>query len=265
MIYASRHYYVDVAGATSKTVVCEKCGSTFHYEVERTGRGEGQSPFFLDNAGSEERARREAEQSLRGRLERAVEPVPCPDCDWLQTEMVTELRRRSHRGLLWIGIAVPAVLAVILWMTVFLGTDFFKQDLSSENKRLAASLAGALVTSVLLGLGSRWRLVRRIDPNRRWRPPAFANTTRDNRKADSSPLPYAEPDIPGHRGQRPAALLPAILLGSGLVCWLIAVGGMVASFHVVDDRVTAPLVVGGLVAGFLPVFIGMKALRARGY
>src|SRR5436189_1879758 len=103
-LYFGKNYTAAVSGTSVKQVHCEQCGCDYFYRMVRRGEGRGTSPYYLDNKGAQRRAERNAQRKLEKLLRKGIDPVPCPDCGWFQRDMVREVRRRSQRWLLVIGI-----------------------------------------------------------------------------------------------------------------------------------------------------------------
>jgi hypothetical protein len=96
-------YTSTMSGSVFKLVACEQCGVEYVYELKRTAIGEGKSLLFLDNQGAEDRAAFRAEESLRRKLERGIDLVPCPACGWYQQHMIPKARREHYRWMLITG------------------------------------------------------------------------------------------------------------------------------------------------------------------
>src|SRR5438874_2630964 len=97
--YFGKEFTAAATGSIVRDVTCEKCGCAYHYRLVRRGEGHGHSPYHLNNRGAERRAHDRAQRRLAKMLARDVDPVPCPDCGWIQQEMVHEVRRRRLRWL----------------------------------------------------------------------------------------------------------------------------------------------------------------------
>ena len=79
-------YVASATAAVRRRVVCEKCGYRYAYDMIRKrtiGRLHGGT------------ARQDAQKMLAESIKKGVEPVPFPDCGWLQANMVAEVSRRS--------------------------------------------------------------------------------------------------------------------------------------------------------------------------
>lgn len=113
VFYVGRRYTATVRGSRTKHVTCEGCGHRYQYQVESEGSGTGESAYFLNNEGAQQRARERAQASLDSRLERAREAVACPRCGLFQAYMVALLRQRRFG---WLN--------VIGWVVLVLGALF---------------------------------------------------------------------------------------------------------------------------------------------
>ena len=92
-------------------VKCEHCGFTFAYLTQKEASGQGRSVLWLDESGAKDRARQEAVSRIEEALAATVDPVPCPQCNRLQSPMVAALRG-SRRGTGWLC----GVLLAIVWL-----------------------------------------------------------------------------------------------------------------------------------------------------
>jgi hypothetical protein len=160
--YANK-YTVTLSGTTLKKVHCESCHAEYLYQMKRTARGSGTSLLFLDNQGAKERASQDAENNLRGMLEREIEPVPCPICGCFQATMVPMVQR-EHRVLLrYSGIVLLVIAIVALWISFVEGplrnvTITWWQTTSAMVAVACAAVgAGLVIIKVVLS--------RRYDPN----------------------------------------------------------------------------------------------------
>jgi hypothetical protein len=140
-------------GKAYKNRLCECCNAEFFYLVEREAIGSGSSLLFLDNQGARDRAAANAEKSLQAVLDKAFEIVHCPQCGWLQKEMVAAERKKRFK---WC-INTSLVFSMILLMySLYLFGMHSKNSYLVFLSALASALAG-------LGLGIFWRI--KHDPN----------------------------------------------------------------------------------------------------
>ncbi len=111
-MYVGKEIAVNVTGKRLKPVACEKCASSFFYELTRVGVGKASSPFFLAQGWARKRAEKSARRNLDKRLAREAEMVPCPKCHWVNQDLIEMYRRRQYRGG-WMLIALLIVAGVI--------------------------------------------------------------------------------------------------------------------------------------------------------
>ena len=97
-------YHCEVSGGTYKFVECEACQQKYVYRMVRKAKGQGDSLYFLDNAGAQNRAKSKANADLKKALANDCDPVPCPQCGAYQDDMVQKLRREYRMWMYWVGI-----------------------------------------------------------------------------------------------------------------------------------------------------------------
>jgi hypothetical protein len=148
-----------------KQVRCEQCDYEYEYELIRRAKGEAFSPFNLLNDRARRAAERRADRKLERLLATGTDSAPCPECGWLQRDMVRELRRRSTSRLAILSWLVPCIFAMS-------GTALFAAVtarssgpvLSEVRLTITALLAAAAISgAMLMAITSHAR--RRIDPN----------------------------------------------------------------------------------------------------
>ena len=165
IIAYQRTYRSAQTGSAVKNVHCEQCGKHYSYEVVRRAMGSGSSPFLLCNSAAKSWAQKAAGRKLAAALARAIDPVPCPDCGWFQSNMVAEMRRRGHRWILWIGwgLAGTCWFCALLWFIVAMHT--MSRGIEHSQAVLAAALAGIGFVIAGLFVGIRHMLISTVDPN----------------------------------------------------------------------------------------------------
>lgn len=97
-------YNCKVRGETFKFVECEECKQKYVYTMVREAQGQGNSLYFLDNAGAENRAQNQAQAELTKALETDCDPVPCPKCGSYQQNMMEKLCREYRLWMFWVGV-----------------------------------------------------------------------------------------------------------------------------------------------------------------
>jgi hypothetical protein len=156
-------YTVTLSGTKLKGVHCESCHTEYVYQMKRTVKGSGTSLLFLDNQGARGRAGQDAENNLRGKLDREIEVVPCPICGWVQATMVPKLRR-DHRA--WLR-----ALGIVLLVIASAAFCFSFLEIALRNRTLLWwQTTSAVVAVVCSGIGASLLIIkivlsRRHDPN----------------------------------------------------------------------------------------------------
>jgi hypothetical protein len=107
MLYVGRTYTATLTGDAVKGVQCQNCGCEYFYKLVRTAQGQGSSPYFLDNSGASNRAHNAAQKALAKAL-KGIDIAPCPDCGWLQSDMVKKVKSDKYGWLLIIALIVIA-------------------------------------------------------------------------------------------------------------------------------------------------------------
>jgi tellurite resistance protein len=140
-------YTSHVSGSVTKLCRCEACAQEYLYTAARKVFASGMSFLWLDNEGARNRAVTGAQTQIRLALERAVDPVACPNCGWFQSNMKSQLKWRRLKWTLWI--ALPAAFFVLMTGIV---------------RRSEPWLVGALITAVGgVVFGFVWSVMH--DPN----------------------------------------------------------------------------------------------------
>jgi hypothetical protein len=155
---------VTVEGRIPKLVLCEQCGEQFVYLLKRQAQGEGTSLLFLDNDGAKHRAEGRAQEALIDLINRAHDPIPCPQCGRIQTNMIPRAKRLHRKKMGQAGV-ICLIVAIIVFVLGFFveATDKF-----GERTVLILIFYGSGIGMVLLGLTLLIRrkiLARRFDPN----------------------------------------------------------------------------------------------------
>jgi hypothetical protein len=114
-----KKYRATVAGEVTKQVTCEKCRCEYVYQLRRQGTGSAKAALFASGDKEARRAAADAQTELRRQLNYEDDPVPCPDCGWLQKTMVKEMRGSRAAGFFLLGAAVTFV-----WWVFSVATDF---------------------------------------------------------------------------------------------------------------------------------------------
>lgn len=154
-------YKCNLAGRTYKFVECEECKQKYVYGMVRKATGQGDSLYFLDNAGAQNRARNSAQAQLEKALANDCDPVPCPKCGSYQDDMVEKLCREYRMWMWWLGIF--AIFAGVLCGA--LGYAFHGTD----SRALGMGLLATGFVGIAAGIGSmvlRRHMADAFEPNR---------------------------------------------------------------------------------------------------
>src|SRR2546421_10451405 len=93
------------SGAVIRPVQCEQCQANYFYELARVAKGTGSAVYGIGKEAARKRARQAAEKKLAKILDADREAVPCPECGWIQSDMVSDLRRHRHRWMRHLALA----------------------------------------------------------------------------------------------------------------------------------------------------------------
>jgi hypothetical protein len=160
-------YAAILKGHAPKLVRCEKCQFEYVYLLSRRAKGEATSFLFLDNKGARERAQSRAADRLSQKLEQSCDPVPCPECGWLQAEMIARAR---HLRYSWMGMTARVLcpIAALFVFVVILITANLQESRSRDAREflIAAWSVSALLAAAAIGISVlAWQLPKRLDPN----------------------------------------------------------------------------------------------------
>jgi hypothetical protein len=153
-------YTCEVSGGTYKFVECEACQQKYVYRMVRKAKGQGDSLYFLDNAGAQDRAQSKANADLQKALANDCDPVPCPKCGSYQDDMVAKLCREYRMWMFWAGIF--SIFAGVLCGA--LGYTFYETDSRAAGLILyAAAFLG--VVGGIIAIVWRRQMSDAFEPN----------------------------------------------------------------------------------------------------
>src|SRR5262249_36274356 len=127
----------------ARTVHCVHCGEQYLYDVRRDAAACQSTCSFAD-PGAAQRASDQAHQEVALQLREAVDLVPCPTCGGYQPDLLTVMKRRFLRWMVWPG--VPALLAGLVLGGVLTG----RGEVAEGPLYLAGGLGGVGVALLLL-------------------------------------------------------------------------------------------------------------------
>ena len=169
-VYVGRRFIENVAGQRTEAVTCQKCGTAYRYELARWGKGSASAPYLIDQQGAERRAATSARRDLVSRLSQEAEMVPCPQCHWVNADLVERYRLSQYRHtmthcLVVLGLGFLASILCYGMLTEHYAPTSLIPPLSS----VAVLAVAALIAGGLLLRRQRRRL--QIDPNLTWPKP----------------------------------------------------------------------------------------------
>ena len=193
MIY---YYGKQIAAAVTLArpidVACEKCQCAYRYRLVRRGVGRASAPYGLGVESANQRAREQARQRAERLLAAGVEPVACPDCGWIQTDMVRELTRRTGRRLTPVAIVVPIAVVAVGTLVAGVMTKGFERPfdrLSTDSLVVLYAMAAVAGVVPVALLAVRTWMRRGVKPNAAYpaRPDPIAGAPPAVRLADVDP------------------------------------------------------------------------------
>ncbi len=158
--YHAKTINAERVGARLVRVVCARCGCEYFYKFTRIGSGSSQAPYGLGVGRATAKANAKAQKDLQRRMASEAELVPCPQCNWINEELVAGFRRGSYRKL---GESAAALGVVGAGLGVILGIVFASAGPQGIGWILLIP-AGLLLLSGGLLLMRSW-LRGRIQPN----------------------------------------------------------------------------------------------------
>lgn len=165
LFYYGRNYGSSSVGSQVVQVQCDKCGCKYFYELARIGSGHASAPYGIGSAHANRTAAEGSKRDLDRRLALEAELVPCPDCHWINEDLIAGYRLGLCRG--WVKFA--ACIGTIGTVISLLGAWFV--SIGPEADRGAVPyflLAGPAISMTLAGVIVLARNLFRnsIQPNR---------------------------------------------------------------------------------------------------
>ena len=115
-IVATEHK-ATVSGARLVEVDCEECSTRYGYVMERRATASSATLYWIGD--TKTRAEYKARAALERKLDEDRDIVPCPQCAWVQSDMVQWARRNRLLWLRVVGIVlttVPVILAALMFL-----------------------------------------------------------------------------------------------------------------------------------------------------
>jgi len=151
-------------GTRLEAVVCEKCRTSYWYELTRVSVGKAWVLYGLYEEAASRRAKMRADQNLQWRLDIEAELVPCPKCRWVNQPLVDKAGNTFYRGapmLIFAIMTIGAAVGLIGWVE-YLAV----RNLSAQSIAILRTVVAVCWSSPLWVLLIRRELRRRLNPNR---------------------------------------------------------------------------------------------------
>jgi hypothetical protein len=210
LIHGTKYDAAQVAPVV-RHVHCEKCGCDFSYEMIRRGTGAASTAYGLFAKTRAKAAVAEAAKSLQQQLEQDQDPVGCPDCGWIQSAMVADLRRRAHRWMMKPAWAISIFLLLFdgLWIAIGISARLNGAHVRPIGPIVAVIVGAVAITIVSATAAMQYLLRSWIDPNRGYpdQPGYIPGAPQAIKLSDSSPPTPSggfnrDPKLPYERKRR---------------------------------------------------------------
>ena len=149
-------------GAVARNVHCEKCGAWYHYMLLRQAQADA---VRGDEGGAAEAAEAQAALKVMRGLASDVEVAACPECGWVQAEMVGEAVRRAGRSWAWVAGCFFAVGAAVLVIAYAPSVTVPEWEMPPERARVVRAVWVTCAAMGALGLLVWGVARRRANPN----------------------------------------------------------------------------------------------------
>jgi len=198
IVYFGQNFTAAKTGTAVREVICEKCGCDYRYRLFRRGAGSGTSPYSMDNKGAQRRAENMAAKKLQKLLLYAVDPVPCPECGWIQADMVDEYQSRHHGWLYGLAITFAILFGVAIFLWSVIATKGYDRAMKSDDVMVLIVMGVLLAMGVGLPILTRKLLIRRLNPNRNFpqRPDPIPGAPKAFRPGEEGVLDALPADAP---------------------------------------------------------------------
>ncbi len=146
------------------SVTCEKCGCAYYYELTRIGAGSTEAAYgILTLSGSS--AEQQAEKEAWGWVTNDAELVPCPQCKWINEDLVICHRKgRTERWRILASLVVYAGLGLTLFIAL-VGYFSARRPLELIAYIIGPGILGTFSIAATFKAIRKW-LEHSIQPNR---------------------------------------------------------------------------------------------------
>lgn len=128
------------------SVECEKCKTQFHYWLMRTASGNADHCIGMDEELSVQDAEWKAHQALMRRLKQEADLVPCPQCNWVNEELIARYRKHvfALRSTIEWTIGSIAVGVIVFLIVYGLVHVIISANVRNTDPNLAKQIAAVL-------------------------------------------------------------------------------------------------------------------------
>lgn len=126
MFYFSIKYETAEFGKRFVGVQCDHCGCEYYYELARSGTGTATAHYGTFTDAAKKAAEERSKTDLGKRLSDEAELVPCPECNWINHELVRGYRRGRHlwlEGMAYIVAGIGIVASLVGSWFIHIGPE----------------------------------------------------------------------------------------------------------------------------------------------
>jgi hypothetical protein len=164
IIHWSKQINIEQIGKRVVRVQCSNCACEFFYKLIRVGVGTGTAPYSIGVARATRNAQKQANEDLERRLKSGAELVPCPNCLWINEELILAYRLGRYPNVGSFAVACAVIGTCVFLCLVW----FYFVDPRAPRESLPYVLVGGtsfwLMAAGLIGIRNFLR--SRIQPNR---------------------------------------------------------------------------------------------------
>lgn len=120
LFYWDNKFQNESVGEKKVYIQCKQCQFVYFYLLTRIGYGSDIAPYWIGNESAKQNAQKKSRQNLGERLDEEAEPVPCPQCGWINIDLIEGYRKTRYRFFDSIAIFI-----VLVGSAIFLITSWF--------------------------------------------------------------------------------------------------------------------------------------------
>lgn len=170
IVHWSKHIKIEQLGKRVVSVECSHCGCEYYYTLIRIGTGSATAPYSIGVGRATKSAQKQANEELNRRLNSEAELVPCPQCFWINDELVEGYRQGRYRSLMGFAVFFAIIGSVIPLVYAWL---YFADPALARTVLGYFFLGGTVLCWACAGgiISLRNWLRNRIQPNRHFPQP----------------------------------------------------------------------------------------------